>query len=95
MCEDCGLWREVSWVRLLWAVLGAVPGEGHVAEPESVCSQQGKAYLKPWRLQQRTVYGRTPISKENRHLVLKRPGLPGGFQGRVFKDTVRESVLSV
>ena len=72
---------------LLWAVLGVVPGEGHVAEPEFVCSEQSKADLKRWRLQQRTVYGRTP-SKENRQLMLKRPTLPGGFQGRVFKDNI-------
>ena len=31
-------------------------------------------------------------SKENRQLRLKRPKLPDGFQGRVFKDKVRERV---
>ena len=29
-------------------------------------------------------------SKESRQLVLKRPELPNGFQGQVFKDKVRE-----
>ena len=28
-------------------------------------------------------------SRQNRHLMLKRPELPDGFQGRVFKDSVR------
>jgi len=28
-------------------------------------------------------------SRQNRHLMLKRPELPGGFQGRVFKDSLR------
>ena len=29
-------------------------------------------------------------SKENEQLMLKRPELPEGFQGRVFKGKVRE-----
>ena len=28
-------------------------------------------------------------NRQNRHLMLKRPELPDGFQGRVFKDSVR------
>ena len=35
------------------------------------------------------VYCRAP-SNESRQLVLKRPKLPDGFQGKVFKDRVRE-----
>ena len=38
-----------------------------------------------------TVYCKAP-SKENRHLMLKRPKPLDGFQGRVFKDSVRERV---
>ena len=34
------------------------------------------------------VYCRAP-RKENGQLMLKRPGLPDGFQARVFKDSVR------
>ena len=30
---------------------------------------------------------------KNGQLMLKRPELPDGFQGRVFKDRVRESVV--
>ena len=33
------------------------------------------------------------LSKESRQLVLKRPELPEGFQGKVFKDRVREGVM--
>ena len=29
---------------------------------------------------------------ESRQLMLKRPELPSGFQGKVFKDRVREGV---
>ena len=32
-------------------------------------------------------------SKESRQLVLRRPDLPKGFQGQVFKDRVREGVV--
>ena len=32
------------------------------------------------------------LSKENGKLMLKRPKLPDGIQGRVFKDKVRERV---
>ena len=39
-----------------------------------------------------SVYCRTP-SKESRQLILKRPEFPQGFQGRVFKDSVRERVI--
>ena len=35
-----------------------------------------------------SVYCRVP-SKENKQLVLKRPELPNGFQGRVFKSNIR------
>ena len=38
---------------------------------------------------QYSVYCRVP-SKENRQLMLKRPKLPDGFQGRGFKGSVRE-----
>ena len=34
-------------------------------------------------------------SKENGQLMLKRSELPDGFQGRVFKDRVRERVVGV
>ena len=34
------------------------------------------------------VYCRAP-NKENRQLMLKRPELPSGFQGRVFKGNIR------
>lgn len=33
-------------------------------------------------------------SKENRQLLLKRPELPDGFQGGVFKSSVREGLQS-
>ena len=36
-----------------------------------------------------SIYCRAP-SKENGQLVLKRPELPNGFQGRGFKGSVRE-----
>ena len=39
-----------------------------------------------------SVYCKAP-SKENGQLVLKRPECPEGFQGRVFKDSVRERVM--
>ena len=32
-------------------------------------------------------------SKESRQLVLERPKLPDGFEGKVFKDRVRERVV--
>ena len=32
-------------------------------------------------------------SKESRQLVLKRPKLPEGFQGKVFKNRVRDRVV--
>ena len=34
-----------------------------------------------------------PPSKESRQLVLKRPKFLDGFQGKVFKDRVREGVV--
>ena len=40
-----------------------------------------------------SVYYKVPnigSSKENSQLMLIRPKLPDGFQGRVFKDSVRE-----
>jgi len=39
-----------------------------------------------------SIYCRAP-SKESRQLELKRPELPVGFQGEVFKDRVREGSL--
>ena len=39
-----------------------------------------------------SVYCRAP-SKENRHLMLKRPKLSDGFQGRVLKDRMGERVV--
>ena len=38
-----------------------------------------------------SIYFRAP-SKEYRWLMLKRPELPGGFQGKVFEDRVRERI---
>ena len=35
-----------------------------------------------------SIYGRS-TSKESRYLGLKRPQLPNGFEGKVFKDGVR------
>ena len=32
-------------------------------------------------------------NKESRQLVLKRPELPGGFQGKFFEDRVRRGVV--
>ena len=40
------------------------------------------------------VYCRAP-SKDSRQLVLKRPELPDGFQGKVFKDRMREGCYGV
>ena len=34
-------------------------------------------------------------NKESRQLVLKRPELPDGFQGKVFKDKLREGSCGV
>ena len=39
-----------------------------------------------------SVYCRAP-SKESRKLVIQRPELPKEFQGKVFKDKVREEAL--
>ena len=41
-----------------------------------------------------SVYCRAP-SKESRQLVLKRPELPEGFQGKVFKNRMREGCCGV
>lgn len=41
---------------------------------------------------ERAVFTAGP-SREARQLVLKRPELPEGFGGQVFKDTVREGVV--
>ena len=40
------------------------------------------------------IYCRAP-SKESRQLMLKRLKLPNGFQGKVFKDRVREGSCGV
>ena len=43
-----------------------------------------------------SIYCKVPSvgpSKENGQLMLRRPKLPNGFQGRVFKDSVRERVM--
>ena len=64
-----------------------------VAEPDFCplsCSQQSQSAdtnLLRWRKVQCLL--KTP-SKKSRSLVLRRPGLLGGFQGRDFKDRIRE-----
>ena len=48
-----------------------------------------KANLTPGCGEGKYIYCRVP-RKENVQLVLKRPELPDGFQGRVFKGTIKD-----
>ena len=92
MCEDRDLWREeVSWPwRLLRATRcgrgGGLRGRGMWLTRLCAQSRMRPDKLQGWRLEQRMVYGGMP-SKENGQPLLRRPKLPGGFQGRVLKAT--------
>ena len=56
-----------------------------VCSPMACIYQQQIMMRKVWGLLQEP-------SKESRQLVLKRPQIPSGFQGKVFKNTVKEGV---
>ena len=88
VCEDRGLCREEgSWPwRLLRAMRCGLRGRG--MRLTRLCAQNRPRpdKLQGWRLEQRMVYGGMP-SKENGQPLLRRPKLPGGFQGRVLKAT--------
>ena len=69
-----------------WRLLLALPNQTWVHLP---ASSKGNLLTPGCGEGRRSVYCRAP-SKESRQLVLKRPELPEGFQGKVFKDRVKE-----